>query len=275
MKRSGYCTAGFNWTRIPERTLADAPVFLSIVIPVYNEESRIRSTLDQVVGFLSGWRRTWEVVIADDGSTDTSAHLISQFTDRHPNMRLVSLPHRGKGWAVRHGMLAAQGEYRLLCDADLSVPIEQVERLLPPQCEGIDIALGSREAPGSRRIGEPQRRHLMGRAFNALVRLLALPGLNDTQCGFKCFRSEIVPSLFRRQSLDGFGFDVEVLFLARRAGLVIREIGVDWYYRERSNVRPIRDSIAMTRELVKVRWRHRRPQHGHADCPESTDNSNR
>ena len=248
--------------------MADEPVFLSVVIPVYNEESRICSTLDRVLSFLGKWSRTWEVVVADDGSTDSSAQMINRFVDRHPNVRLVSLLHRGKGWAVRHGMLAAGGQYRLLCDADLSVPIEQVERLLPPQCQGIDLALGSREAAGSRRIGEPGRRHLMGRVYNAMVRLLAVPGLDDTQCGFKCYRGEIVPCLFQAQTLDGFGFDVEVLYLARKARLVVREIGVDWYYRERSKVRPIRDSIAMACDLLRVRWRHRKARHCRAGAGE-------
>ena len=140
------------------------PVFLSIVIPVYNEQARISGTLEQVVDFLNGWDRTWEVVVADDGSTDDSARLIEAFASGSSGVRLLSLPHRGKGWAVMNGMLAAQGQYRILCDADLSVPIEQVERLLPPHIDGVDIALGSREAPGARRIGEPFRRHLMPRS---------------------------------------------------------------------------------------------------------------
>ena len=234
-----------------------SPVFLSVVVPVYNEEPRIIGTLEQLLSFLQRWPHTWEVLIADDGSTDASAELISKFASRYPNVYLLSLPHKGKGWAVKNGMLAAQGQYRLLCDADLSVPIEQVERLLPPQTEAVDVAIGSREAPGSRRIGEPERRHLMGRVYNALVRLLAVPGVRDTQCGFKCFRGKIVPELFQGRTIDGFGFDVEVLFRARRAGMSIMEVGVDWYYRERSKVRPVRDSIAMTRDLLGMRWRYR------------------
>ena len=251
------------------------PVFLSIVIPVYNEELRITSTLDQVVGFLRGWSHTWEVVVADDGSTDGTADLIGQFAAEDPNVRLISLSHRGKGWAVRHGMLAAKGQYRLLCDADLSVPIEQLERLLPPQTEGVDVAVGSREAPGSRRIGEPQRRHIMGRIYNALVRFLAVPKLRDTQCGFKCFRGEVASGLFQAQSIDGFGFDAEVLFLAHKAGLVVREYGVDWYYRERSKVRPVRDSMLMTRDLLMMRWRYRLGRYSRAGVGDSLDQSSR
>ncbi|MCH8745689.1 MAG: glycosyltransferase family 2 protein, partial [Chloroflexi bacterium] len=142
----------------------------------------------------------------------------------------------------------------------LSMPIEQVDRFLPPQLTGVDIAIGSREAPGSRRIGEPSKRHIMGRLYNALVRLLAVPGVDDTQCGFKCFRGEVVPGLFQRQTIDGFAFDVELLFLAVRSGLKLQEVGIDWYYRERSKVRPLTDAFRMTRDLLKVRWRHRKSQ---------------
>ncbi|MDA0733723.1 MAG: glycosyltransferase family 2 protein [Chloroflexi bacterium] len=232
--------------------------FLSIVIPAYNEESRILETLGQVVEFLASQSYSWEVVVVDDGSTDGTASLVSDFASRHSSVRLITVPHRGKGWAVKHGMLDAAGAYRFLCDADLSMPIEQVERFLPPQLDGVDIAIGSREAPNSRRIGEPARRHTMGRLFNGLVRVLAVPGLDDTQCGFKCFRGEIVSELFQRQTLDGFAFDVELLFMAYRSGMKIQEVGIDWYYRDQSKVRQIHDSFAMTRDLLKIRWRHKR-----------------
>ena len=131
---------------------------------------------------------------------------------------MLPLKHGGKGWAVRNGMLAASGEFRLLCDADLSVPIAQVERLLPPSSVGVDVAVGSREAPGAVRYGEPGRRHLMGRVYNALARRLAAPGLADTQCGFKCFRAGAAAQLFGRATVNGFSYDVEVLHLARRYG---------------------------------------------------------
>lgn len=232
--------------------------FLSIVIPAYNEEPRILRTLGQVVRFLDSRNYSWEVVVVDDGSTDTTADLVDDFASRHSNVRLLRVEHRGKGWAVRHGMLDAIGSYRFLCDADLSMPIEQVDRFLPPQLDGVDIAIGSREAPDSRRIGEPSKRHLMGRFYNTLVRLLAVPGVNDTQCGFKCFRGETVPDLFGKQTIHGFAFDVELLYLAGRAGLTVKEVGIDWYYRELSKVRPVQDSLRMTRDLLKVRWRHRR-----------------
>lgn len=233
-----------------------AQPFLSVVIPAYNEAPRIIGTLEQVAGFLASRSYTWEVLVADDGSTDATAALVRDFAARDPRIHLLSLSHGGKGWAVKHGMLASAGGYRFLCDADLSMPFEQVERFLPPAVADVDIVVGSRELAGSRRIGEPVRRHLMGRLYNWLVRALAVPGIRDTQCGFKCFRGDGVLDLFRRQTTDGFAFDVEVLFLARKAGLTIQEIGIDWYYREQSKVRPVRDSLIMTWDLLKIRWRH-------------------
>ena len=239
--------------------------FISVVIPTFNEEARIKGTLSRVIEYLSGQDYQWEVVVADDGSTDHTAQLVGLAVVEHSNVRVLRLPHRGKGWAVKNGMLAAEGEYRLLSDADLSVPIEQVERLLPlfePQDSGgagADIVLGSREAPGAVRIGEPARRHLMGRFFNFLVGRLVVPDLADTQCGFKCFRGETAEDLFPRLTLDGFAFDVELLHLARKRRLTYSEVGVDWYYQSQSKVRPIQDSLAMTLDLLKIRWRHRNP----------------
>lgn len=232
-------------------------VFLSVVIPAYNEELRISRTLEQVIGFLSTRSYSWEVVVADDGSTDATGRLVEELAAAQPNLHLLRLPHRGKGWAVRNAMLSATGQYRLLCDADLSVPIEQVQRLLPPEVQEVDVAIGSRNIAGARRIDEPPGRHIMGRVYNTLVRLIAVRGLQDTQCGFKCFREEAVQELFQRQTMDGFAFDVEVLFLAQRAGMLLREVAVDWYYQERSKVRAFRDSFSMTLDLFRIRWRHR------------------
>ena len=247
------------------------PVFLSIVIPAYNEEALISGTLGQVAEFLRTRGYTWEVVVADDGSTDATARLVGNFAQGNPQVRLLSLSHHGKGWAVREGMLEAKGQYRFLCDADLSMPVEQVERFLPPQAQGLDLAIGSREASGARRIGEPTYRHMMGRFYNALVRILAVPGLRDTQCGFKCFRGEIVPLLFRRQTMEGFAFDVEVLFLAQKEKLNIGEIGIDWHFRQGSKVRPLRDAFAMTRDLLNIRWRDWRGRYDQVHIGDAVD----
>ena len=237
---------------------SDPAPYLSVVVPAYNEEERIAGTLGRLAGYLSRQPYRWEIVVADDGSTDATAETVRRAAAGNAGVRLLRLDHRGKGWAVRHGMLAAAGEYRLLCDADLSVPIDQVERLLPPRAPEVDVALGSREAPGARRHGEPLRRHLMGRIFNWLVRRLLCAGVGDSQCGFKCFRRGPATELFGLQTLPGFAYDVEIIHLARRRNLSVAEIGVDWHYRDQSKVRPVRDALAMTRDLLRIRWRHRR-----------------
>lgn len=232
--------------------------FLSVVIPAYNEGSRIGDTLRSAIDYLGTQPYTWDILVVDDGSTDDTAQVVGEFVGADPRIGLLSVPHGGKGWAVRNGMLRSQGEYRFLCDADLSMPIEQVARFLPPALEACDIAIGSRELPGARRIGEPSRRHLMGRVFNGLVRLAAVPGISDTQCGFKCFRGAVAERLFGSQMLSGFAFDVELLFLARKRGLRIVEVPIDWHYRSLSRVRPFRDSLSMAIDITRVRWNHLR-----------------
>lgn len=228
--------------------------YLSVVIPAYNEESRIEATLEKVHSYLSHQSYSWEVVVADDGSIDSTARLVSEFCQERVGVRLLTLVHRGKGWAVQQGMLAAEGTYMFLCDADLSMPIEQIDRFLSLEGGGADIIVGSRELAGSRRIGEPGRRHVMGRGFNWMIRALALPGIRDTQCGFKCFRAETTLPLFERQTLWGFAFDVEILYMARKAGLEVREVAIDWHYREGSKVRPLRDALTMAWDVLKIRW---------------------
>ncbi len=227
------------------------------MIPAYNEELRISRTVRDVIDYLGLQQYGWEIIVADDGSTDATASLVREASGDDERVRVLSLPHGGKGWAVRNGMLAAGGEFRLLSDADLSVPIAQVERLLPPQNGGVDVSVGSREAPGAARYGEPSRRHLMGRAFNAFARCLTAPEIADTQCGFKCFKARAAEELFSRATMNGFSYDVEILHLAHRLGMTIAEIGVDWHYREHSKVRPFRDAFSMGLDLLRIRWRHR------------------
>lgn len=236
--------------------------FLSVIIPAYNEERRILATIRQVTSYLSAQTYTWNVLVADDGSTDGTAALVGEFASEQPRVLLLSLPHRGKGGAVRSAMLSSHAQYRFLCDADLSMPIEQLERFLPPQLADCDVAIGSREAQGSRRIGEPWRRHAQGRLFNAMTKVLAVPGIRDTQCGFKCYSGRAAELLFPLQRIPGFGFDVEVLFMARRMGLRLVEVPIDWYYREGSKVRPLRDGLAMSSDLLRVRWNAWRGEYG-------------
>ncbi len=227
-------------------------VHLSLVIPVFNEERRIESSLQQVLTYLRKQTYPWEVLVVDDGSQDSTVDLVEKLSSQAPEISLIREPHRGKGHAVKAGMLAAKGAYRFQCDADLSMPIEQVSRFLPPAQRDYDIAVGSREVAGARRIGEPAHRHLMGRVFNQMVRLMAV-GLRDTQCGFKCYAGSRAHELFRLQRLDGFGFDVEILFLAHQRNLRVVEVPIDWYYRRESRVRPLQDTLRMVRELISIR----------------------
>ena len=233
------------------------PPLLSIIIPALNEEDRLPESLTKVVGFLEDQAYPAEVLVVDNGSTDRTAAIGQEFAARHSNLRLLQDPHRGKGLAVRRGLLAAQGEYRFICDADLSMPIEEVNRFLPPALEGYDIAIASRETPGAVRYGEPAYRHWIGRVFNQAVKLLAVPGFEDTQCGFKCFRAQAGEDLFRVQRLDGWTFDVEVLFIALRRGYRVVEVPIPWYYNPGSRIRPVRDAFGMLADLFRIRanWR--------------------
>ena len=233
------------------------PPLLSIIIPALNEEDRLPESLTKVVGFLEGQAYPAEVLLVDNGSTDRTAAIAQEFAARHSNLRLLQDPRRGKGLAVRRGLLAAQGEYRFICDADLSMPIEEVNRFLPPALEGYDIAIASRETPGAVRYGEPAYRHWIGRVFNQAVKLLAVPGFEDTQCGFKCFRAQAGEDLFRVQRLDGWTFDVEVLFIALRRGYRVVEVPIPWYYNPGSRIRPVRDAFGMLADLFRIRanWR--------------------
>ncbi|MDA1188123.1 MAG: glycosyltransferase family 2 protein [Chloroflexi bacterium] len=228
--------------------------YLSIVIPAYNEEPRIGATLDKVTRYLDAQAYDWEVVVVDDGSSDRTADIVSRHSVKDARVRLESQPHAGKGWAVRGGMLAATGERRMLCDADLAMPIEFLGHFLDKLSEGFDIAIGSRELPGSRRFDEPPARHWIGRAFNWSVRTFAVRRFQDTQCGFKCFTAQAAQALFSLQRTKGFGFDVEILFLAQKRGLHVTEIPIDWYHQPHSKVRPAVDAFIMLRDILFVRF---------------------
>lgn len=239
--------------------------FLSIIVPAYNEEARLPDSLSKIASYLATQPYDWEVIVADDGSEDGTAAVAAEFAGRDERIRPVGLIHRGKAAAVRGGVMAARGKLAFICDADLSMPIEEVGKFIPLFAEGYDIAIGSREAPGAKRYNEPYYRHLMGRVFNRLVRLLTIGGFQDTQCGFKCFKAEVARDLFNRSQLyraDGgpikgplvTGFDVELLFLAVRSGYRVVEVPIDWYYAKGSKVRPVRDTFAMMGDVLRVRW---------------------
>ena len=228
--------------------------FLTVVIPAYNEEARIEASVRRVAEHLSGKAYSWEITVVDDGSTDRTAGIVSRLAGENPKIRLLRIPHGGKGAAVKHGMLESDAEWRFLCDADLSMPPEQVDRFFRGDdgMPSFDISIGSREAPGARRLDEPFSRHLIGRVFNRLVRVFAVRGLDDTQCGFKLFRGDVARALFGWQRLPGFAFDVEVLYLARKSGFSIGEIAIDWYHHGGSKVNLTKGASAFA-DILKVR----------------------
>ena len=227
---------------------------LSIVVPAYNEEKRLPDSVPQIVNFVRKQDYPIEVIIVDDGSTDRTAEVVKGFQKDSPFIALRQVHHGGKGHAVRAGMLQAKGEYLFLCDSDLSMPIEEINKFLPPTLSEYDVAIASREIQGANRYDEPTYRHVMGRVFNLIVRLLAVHGIQDTQAGFKCFRREAARQVFRLQTVKGWGFDVETLFIAQRRGMVIVEVPINWYYKNRSQVKPIQDTYNMFLEVLKVRF---------------------
>jgi dolichyl-phosphate beta-glucosyltransferase len=229
---------------------------LSIVIPAFNEARRLPSTLQHLIEFLETQPWTYEIRVVDDGSTDSTATVVEAQTRLFPQVVLQREPHRGKGGAVRAGMLGATGQYRFLCDADLSMPPSELPRFLPPVVDA-DVAIGSREGHGSRRVGEPWRRHVTGRVFNLVIRTLAVPGISDTQCGFKMFSARAAEAVFREVTLEGWAFDVEALAIARSLGFRIVEVPIEWHHRPESKVSVVRDSWRMFRDVWKVRRRLR------------------
>jgi dolichyl-phosphate beta-glucosyltransferase len=239
--------------------------FVSIIIPAFNEERRLPPTLTRVAGFLREQPYRSEVIVVENGSTDDTARVVERFIAEgvRPEdpftLRLLQSPP-GKGAAVKQGMLAGRGEFLVISDTDLAVPIEELNNFLPPAVtrKNYAITIASREVPGAVRHGEPAYRHLMGRVFNFLVRVLAVSDIHDTQCGFKCFSRQAAHQIFPLQTIDGWGFDVEVLYIAQRHGLPIVEVPVNWYYGEDSRVSPLRDTINMLNELLLIRRNGRR-----------------
>jgi dolichyl-phosphate beta-glucosyltransferase len=226
--------------------------FLSIIIPAHNEETRLPRALRQVFTFLEKQTYSAEVIIVENGSSDRTLEKAREYLPNHPNLVVIHEDKAGKGNAVRRGVLDARGEYRFICDSDLSMPITELEKFLPPVLNNFDIAIASREAPGAVRYNEPSYRHFGGRAINLAIRFLILPGLNDTQCGFKCFRAGVAEKLFSQQTLDGWSFDIEILYLARRKHIGIKEIPVQWYFDADSKVNAVRDALRMIADIFRI-----------------------
>jgi dolichyl-phosphate beta-glucosyltransferase len=235
--------------------MAEAPLKVSIIIPAYNEERRLPGTLERVRNYLAARPFEAEVIVVDDGSSDSTARIVEEFRARMPGLRLISNgTNRGKGFSVRHGMLEARGSMALFTDADLSAPIEEADKLIGA-LEHVDVTLGSRALDrGLISIRQSRFREFAGIVFNKLVKvILGLPFV-DTQCGFKAFSLPRARIIFEQQRIEGFGFDPELLFLARRHGLRVLEIPVRWSHHAETKVRVGRDSLRMFFDLLAIRW---------------------
>jgi dolichyl-phosphate beta-glucosyltransferase len=252
--------------------MADRP-FLSIVVPAYNEQAVIGRFIDSVRTEVCRQVFAWEAIVVDDGSADDTVTIAREAAKGDPRIRVVEAPHRGKGAAVREGFLAARGEWVLMADADLSMPWDNLPRFLDviDQRDAPQIVIGSREAPGAERTGEAWSRRVSGRVFNTLVRIFAVPGIRDSQCGYKMLSAEASAALTRHLTVDGFAFDVELLYLARLAGFRIREVGIVCHCRQDSRVR-VRAGIASVLDVMRVRLKTRR---GGPDAIGSTSYSER
>jgi dolichyl-phosphate beta-glucosyltransferase len=234
----------------------DQQPLLSIIIPAYNEEHRLPKSLDNIVAFVDeqcakGAFAT-EVLVVENGSRDRTTEVAEGYAATRPYIRVLH-SSKGKGAAVRLGMMAGQGRYLFMCDSDLSMPIREVLKFLPPALDGYDVAIASREGPGAHRYDEPPFRHLMGRVFNLIVRVIAIPRFQDTQCGFKSFRREVAREVFTDGTMDGWAFDVEALFIALHRGYKVMAVPIDWYHDADSRVNPVQDTIRMVRDVLKIR----------------------
>lgn len=238
--------------------------FVSVVVPIYNEEARIRTSLSRMLGYLRSRFRHFEIVLVDDGSTDDTQHEIVAVAERDQRVRVLSFnQNHGKGFAVRHGMLKAEGDVIIFTDADLSTPIEEVEKVIRELSSGYPVVAGSRQHPGSVIcVRQSWLRETMGKTFNWLVRsLLGLP-FRDTQCGFKGFSREPAKEIFSRTRIDGFAFDVEVLLVAQRLGYPVKDIPISWTNSPASKVKILHDSLYMLKELFTIYSNVRRGLYG-------------
>lgn len=229
---------------------------LSLVIPAYNEEARIAGTLEKVLAYLSKMQYLWELIVVDDGSSDKTCEVASHYA---PHVQVLSMQrNRGKGAAVRTGMLAARGRFRVFTDADLSTPIEELGKMLAVFDSGADVVIGSRRLqPDSIKKHQPWYRELIGIAGNKLIQAILLPGFEDTQCGFKGCTAHAAVEIFSRAVIDGFAFDIEMLYLALVLGFRIEQIPVVWYNDERSHVRAVRDTLRTLGDVFTIRRWHR------------------
>jgi len=230
---------------------------LSVVVPCYNEENRLPPTIARIEEYFDRKREEYELVLVDDGSADGTRSVMETAAKNHASVKVEVLPHnRGKGRALAVGVQAATGDPILVTDADLSTPIEEVEKLQAAIDAGASVAIGSRALRGSRvEVSQPLYRVLMGKGFNLIVQAVLLPGIWDTQCGFKLFRADVAHRVFGALETDGFGYDPEVLYRARRQGVKIAEVPVVWRNSAPTKVSPVRSSLDMLKHVIRLRFR--------------------
>ena len=228
---------------------------LSVIIPAYNESKRITNTVIRISKYLKEKNHDYEIIVVDDGSRDNTAEIVSELSKEYENLSLVKNgKNKGKGYSVKNGMLHAERDYLLFSDADLSTPIEEIEKFLPWLKEGYDVVIASRALKGSDiKIKQPFYRVFIGKTFNKIVQIIATRGIKDTQCGFKLFTKKAAKRIFPKQKLERFGFDVEILYLTKKFGFKIKEVPVIWINAEGSKVSPIKDSIDMLKDLFIIR----------------------
>lgn len=226
--------------------------YLSIIIPAHNEEERLQITLPKVIDYVQNSPHEIEVLVVENGSADRTSEVVRDFAAQWPFLHLMEVETRGKGLAVKAGMLAARGELRFMCDADLAMPIEDLDRFLSCIDEQ-EIVIATREGPGATRIGEPAHRHFIGRINNSIIRLMILDGFDDTQAGFKLFRAAAAEDIFAHQRTTGIGFDIEVLYIAKQRGYRVRQVGITWYHDPDSRIRVVADSIQLFKEILLIR----------------------
>lgn len=228
---------------------------LSVVIPAYNEEHRIEASIEAIADYLAKQEYASEIIVVDDGSVDETLKMLQALKVKYPTLEaLAHEDNRGKGFAVRRGVLASKGNFILFSDADLNTPVEDVEKLFGAIDEGARVAIGSRAVAGAVLVvRRPWVREVGSRLLNLAIRLIAVPGIRDTQCGFKLFEAKAARDIFQRSVLNGFSFDVEILHLARRLGYPVTEVPVTWIFRGGSKVKPLRDGVKILIDTIRIR----------------------
>ena len=247
------------------------PPILSIILPAYNEAARIGASLDKIAEYAQQHAFAVEVIVVNDGSTDNTADIVREYAERYPWLRLIENPgNRGKGFSVRNGMLHARGDVLLFSDADLSSPIQEADKLVAALQAGDDVAIGSRWVRKELQVvRQPLRRRILGRLFNLALRMVLGLNFKDSQCGFKAFRRSAAELVFSQQQIETWGFDPELLYLAKKAGLRIVEVPVYWAHSEGTRLHPLRDGMRMFAQLFQIRWNaitgkyHARPAVSH------------